>query len=88
MSFGAMTVARLLGIYSNCLTAQEMLKIHLLTDPYPTRLQHIEMTDEEIVQQSINIKISSHLWAAAGYQLVQDNVTGQISAQPMTEETA
>ena len=84
MSFGALTVARLLGLYSNCLTAQDLLKKHLLTDPYPTRLQHIEMTDEEIVQQSINIKISSHLFAAAGYQLVQDDIPGQ----PESKETA
>jgi hypothetical protein len=75
MSCGALTVARLLGLYSNCLTAQDLLKKHLLTDPYPTRLDHIEMTDQEIVQQSNNIKIMSHMFAAAGWQLVQDTTT-------------
>ena len=89
MSLGAMTTARLLGLYSNCLTAQELLKKHLLTDPYPTRLEHIEMTDQEVVQQSINIKISSHLFAASGYQLVQDDVEIANQAQgTLTKEIA
>lgn len=72
MSLGPKTVCRLLGLYSNCLIAQDLLKKHLLTDPYPTRLDHIEMSDDDIIRQSINVKIFSHLFAAAGWRLVQE----------------
>ena len=74
MSLGPKTVCRMLGLYSNCPSAQKLLKIHLLTDPYPTRLDHIEMTDEEIILQSSNVKIFSHMFAAAGWRLTQQGV--------------
>lgn len=68
-SSGATTVTRLLGIYSNCPTSQKLLKHHLLKDPYPTKLPRVEMSNKEVIQQSINTKLFTHMWAAAGYQL-------------------
>lgn len=73
MSLGAKTVCRMLGLYSNCPNAQDILKKHLLTDPYPTRLEHIEMTDDDVISQAINIKLFSHMLAAAGWHLIQDD---------------
>ena len=73
-SLGPKTVCRMLGLYSNCPSAQKLLKIHLLTDPYPTRLDHIEMTDVEIIRQSSNVKIFSHMLAVTGLRLVQQGV--------------
>lgn len=69
MSFGAMATTRLLGIYSNCPEAQNMLKYALLSDPYPTRLTHIAMSDEDIVKRAINVKIFNHLLAACGIRI-------------------
>lgn len=68
-SCGAKATTRLLGLYSNCFTAQKLLKDHLLKDPYPTKLRRIEMKDEEVIQQAVNIKLFNHMWAAAGYNL-------------------
>ena len=68
-SAGARTVVRTLGMYSNCTAAQDLLKKHLLLDPYPTRLQNVEMSDEEVILQAGNVKLFAHMFAAAGYQL-------------------
>lgn len=73
MSLGAKTVCRLLGLNSNCPTAQKMLKNHLLKDPYPTRLDHIEMSDDDVINQANNVKLFAHMFAAAGYQLLQED---------------
>lgn len=71
MSLGPEMVCRILGLYSNCVPAQELLKMHLLTDPYPTRLGSVEMTTKDIVDQATNNKIFQHMFGACGLQLVQ-----------------
>ena len=71
MSLGTPEVCRIFGLYSNCLPAQELLKHHLLTDPYPTRLPEIEMSTTDIILQSTNIILAQHMLAACGLALVQ-----------------
>lgn len=72
MSLGPKLVCRILGLYSNCIPAKTLLKHHLLTDPYPTRLDKIEMTDNEIIESATNNMLFRHMFAACGFQLVQE----------------
>ena len=69
VSYGPRLTCRILGVYSNCVPAQRLLKHHLLTDPHPTQLNMIEMSDEEIIQQSTVNALFQHMFAACGYKL-------------------
>lgn len=66
MSLGPKTVARLMGINAASPKAQLELQRRLSTDRYPTRLEHIDMTTDEIIRTNNNISLMIHELGAAG----------------------
>jgi hypothetical protein len=66
-----MAAARLYGVHSNSLVAQNELARKLLRDPHPSALGNIGMTTQEVLETSVNIGLYKHLLASTGYEIVK-----------------
>ena len=73
--FGAETVARLTGEYSNSPTALNKLMTCLLTDEHPSALKNIGMTTKEIIETSSNIAMFKHMFAEIGFAIKEVEAT-------------
>lgn len=64
---GPESAARILGVYSNSPVAAEELSHRLLTDPNPSALKSISLSNEDVGRTSSNIGLLDHMLAEVGY---------------------
>lgn len=76
MITGAWYVARLFGMYANSPDAVKSLGDHLLNDPVPSQLEHIEMGTDEIIGNNNIIGVAKHIFSCFGV-----NITPTIEPQ-------
>lgn len=58
--------ARILNLYANCPEEAKELFYQGLVQPNPSRFQALDITNEELIERSIPLKLSQHIMAAAG----------------------
>ena len=75
---GTEATARITGLYSNSPVALEELNRRLLTDPYPSAINHIDMSTKDIVETSSNIALFKHQFAETGFILKEVEVEKEV----------
>ena len=69
MVAGAPTMARIIGMHANSSQAVDCLEQHLISDPQPSKLEHIEMITEEIVGTNSIIGVAKHIFSCLGINI-------------------
>lgn len=69
MTAGEEVAARILGTYANSSPAVNKLAEHLMFDPHPSQLDHIEMTTEEIIGTNSIIGVTKHIFSCFGVDI-------------------
>jgi hypothetical protein len=74
MCVGIETTARFLGVNANSPEAVQQLGMTLRTAERPSQINHIDMTDKEVMDTNINIALFKHQMAASGFNAGISNI--------------
>lgn len=77
MCIGITTTARFLGVNANSPEAVQELGRELRTNPYPSRVGSIYMSDSEIHDRNVNISLFKHQVAVTGYDAGITNIDSE-----------
>jgi hypothetical protein len=70
MAIGPETMVRHAGVTTNSPKAVKILMHELYTNPHPTRLEHIDISTEEVINSAINVSLCKHMMAVVGNDLL------------------